>query len=44
MYLLHFPEEKKAEEESFETEFVAGRLQDELVRMIGCRLVCWMCM
>ena len=32
--LLHFIEEKKAEQVSFETELVAGRLQDELVSML----------
>lgn len=32
--LLHFIEEKKAEQDSFETDLVAGRLQDELVGII----------
>lgn len=36
MYLLCdliSPEEKKAEEDSFETDLIAGRLQEEVVRV-----------
>jgi hypothetical protein len=40
---LHFLEEKKAEQVSFETELVAGRLQEELVSIFQLS-VCWMCL
>lgn len=36
MYLLsdlNLPEENKAEEDSFETDLIAGRLQEEVVRV-----------